>query len=161
MNYYQDNRNDFSRDYDNYSRNNDYSRDFDNKNSFDSKNDFDHNSKHSCCVRKVEETFCCFPSYYNEEKKEDKKQDKKEEKKECKHCWEGTFKICPKHDDYDDKKDDKKDYNNKDYYNNDRDYDKKDECYDEKDNKKDEHKCGCRSNNRCCGFCGFNRFCRW
>jgi len=45
---------------------------------------------HSCCFKKVEESFYCFPSYYNEDEKKD---DRKEEK-----CWEGTFKICPRHD---------------------------------------------------------------
>ncbi len=69
----------------------------------------DYNNK-SCCFKKVEETFCCFPSYYNEE-------DTKDERKEDK-CWEGTFKICPKqeHDykkDYDNEKDCDKRHNNR------------------------------------------------
>ena len=52
-------------------------------------NEKDNNfKKDTCCVKRVQETFCCFPSYYNEEKEE--KAYKKEE------CFEGTFKICPK-----------------------------------------------------------------
>ena len=46
-------------------------------------------NKHSCCMRRVEETYVCFPSYYNEEKEE-----VNNNKKEI--CYEGTFKICPK-----------------------------------------------------------------
>ncbi len=88
------------------------------------------NEKRSCCVRRVEETYLCFPSYYNEDKCE-KKEDNKE------NCFEGTFKICPKH------------------YDNGKDYSYK---HDDRDNKKENHKCGCRCHNRC-GFCGLFR--RW
>ncbi len=146
MNYYQNSKNGYYMNnqnddrynneyyYDNYSKDNNYDNDY-------NKNNYDHNKK-SCCVRRVEETFCCYPSYYNEENKEDKWEDKKEEKRD--QCFEGTFKICPKHYDYNDKEDHK-------------DYDDKKDCR-EKENKKEEHKCGCRCHNRC-GFCGLFR--RW
>ena len=76
MNYYQDSRNDY------YATNNQNNYDY-------NKNDYGHDENRTCCVRRVEETYLCFPSYYNEEK-----DDKKEEKKE--RCFEGTFRICPK-----------------------------------------------------------------
>ena len=96
--------------------------------------------KDSCCIKRVEETFYCFPSYYNEEKED------KEVKKE--KCFEGTFKICPNHN-CDDKQ------FNKDAYNND-----KNNHGEENEIKKEEQK-GCKNQNRCCCFCGFNRFFRW
>ena len=52
------------------------------------RNKYDVDNKELCCLKKVEETFCCFPSYYDEEEtKDERKEDK---------CLEGTFKICPK-----------------------------------------------------------------
>ena len=137
MNYYQDNysmnnRNDYYDDYSRYSKNT-YEKD----NKSEIYDRFD--NKRSCCLRKVEETFCCYPSYYNEYKKEDKK----EEKKEC-NCWEGSFRICPKNENYNHKHD---------CCNS-----NKHDC-EEKYNHKDEHNSGCRCHNRCCGFCGLFR--RW
>ena len=60
-----------------------------NKNYYNNDN-YEQYNKKNCCVKRVEETFCCFPSYYNEEKTEKKQE-----------CWEGTFKIYPKHNDND------------------------------------------------------------
>ena len=141
MNYYTDSKNGYSMNnkYEDCRHNDDYSKEFYDKDF--NRNNYGQNEKHSCCVRRVEETFCCYPSYYNEEKKEDKWEDKKEEKKE--RCFEGTFKICPKY----------YDCNDKDEKNNDH----KNDC-DERDNQKDDHKYGCRCHNRC-GFCGLFR--RW
>ena len=71
-------------------------------------NDYNKNDNYdrkNCCVKRVEETFFCIPSYYNEDRKEDKKQDE---------CWEGTFKICPKnhnqHHNCENRDDTKQDY---------------------------------------------------
>ena len=64
-----------------YSKNNDTHYNFDNVNNY--------NRKRGCCVRKVEETICCYPSYYNEEK-----EDKKDE--HFYPCYEGIFTLCPR-----------------------------------------------------------------
>ena len=132
MNYYTDSKNGYSMNnkcnrhndeyyYDDscFARNND-------SNYYDNEYDKNGRNRHSCCVRRIEETLCCHPSYYNEEKKEDKKE----------KCFEGTFKICPKEE--------HKDCNEKNDY------------YEEKDNKQTDHKCGCRCHNRCgfCGLFG-------
>ena len=126
MNYYQDSNFGCCINKNNYDNFNDYSR----KN-YNNSNEYANNDwNHQYCVKKIEETFCCYPSYYNEDKKEDNKE----------KCFEGTFKICPKR------------YNH---------YDcgkfEKNDCY----NKNDEQNCGCKNNNRCCGFCGFNKLFRW
>lgn len=106
MNYYTNSRNDYlinnrynNEYYDNYSKN--YDNDYCEKNY---NNGYDQ-SKRSCCLKRVEETYICFPSYYNEENKDNKKE----------KCFEGTFKICPKYyndendcKDKEDKKDDHK-----------------------------------------------------
>lgn len=98
-------------------------------------NDYDYNTKRPCCVKRVEETFCCYPSYYNEEKKEEKKEKQQE-------YWEGTFKIYPK------KECDKRQDN---------DYKHENRC----ERKEDNHEC-CRNHNRCClGLCNLFRNCRW
>ena len=83
------------------------------------------------CHKKVEEDFCCYPSYYNDEKYE---------KKENQNCWHGHFKICPcktSHKDYCDKE-----YNNQ-------------EC----ENDKPKNTCGCKRTQRRCCFC--NLFRNW
>lgn len=94
MNYYTDSQNGYSmnnQNYDHYFNNQCFYGDFSNNSKENcacnfNRNNYDYGKKHSCCVRSVEETFCCFPSYYKDEEEEDKK-DK---------CFEGTFKICPK-----------------------------------------------------------------
>lgn len=68
-----------------------YYKNYDN-NSYDWSNNFDndynsekHNSKkHMCCVRRVQETICCYPSYYDE-KDNDKNNNCFE--KDDKHCY--------------------------------------------------------------------------
>ena len=52
-------------------------------------NDF---NKNSCCVKRVEETYFCYPSYYNEEN-DDCKDRKKGEF--LFPCYEGYVKLCP------------------------------------------------------------------
>ena len=127
MKYYQDIRNGCSMN--NYTDNrysdyNDYSNNYTNE-YFSNKND--NEKKCPYCLRKIEETFCCFPSYYNE--------DKKEYKVDEKHypIYEGTVKLYPKLDCFD----------------------KKDDRCDRNDNI-NEHKCECRCHNRC-GLCGLFR----
>lgn len=44
------------------------------------------NFEKSCCMKRTEETYFCYPSYYNE--------DKHEEKDEY-PCYVGTFRMCP------------------------------------------------------------------
>lgn len=85
-------------------------------------------NKKPCCVKRVEETFCCYPSYYNEDKEE-----KKENCRNEHNCWEGYFKICPHK---------QKDWNNNNCDKN--DYRKQDNNH-------------CKKHNRCCGFCGLFR----
>ena len=46
--------------------------------------DCENERKSKCCIKKVKETWFCYPSYY-------------EEDKEKNECFEGYFKICPKH----------------------------------------------------------------
>lgn len=144
MNYYQDSNNGYlmNNQYDDRYNNEYYYDDYSKGNSKSGcNNDFKHcncqNLKSHCCVKKVEETYLCFPSYYNEEK-----EDKKEEKKEEKHypCYQGTFKLYPPCC-----------FNRKD--------DKKDDC-DKKDDKKENTRGCCR--NRCCFCCNLgNCFHRW
>ena len=116
-----------------YSMNNNFDCDnyqcnYDNNNHNDNcyKNNLD---KRSCCMRRVEETFMCFPSYYNEEKEEVNNY-----KKDV--CYEGTFKICPKYCE-----------NKKNIYNKDCDEEIVDQV-----NKKNCYHCQHR-----CGFCGLFR----
>ena len=127
MNYYT-NSNDYSmfngnRYYDecnnDYNSNEDYNNYYNNtpcRNSY--------HSKPNCCIKRVEETYLCFPSYYNEDKS-DKKEDNKE------NCFEGTFRICPK-------------FNKKDDCN---------KCHNPENNE-DEHKCARHCHKRCgfCGL---------
>ena len=100
----------------------------------DYKNDYNQNqyNKKPCCVKRVEETICCYPSYYNEEKKEEKKEDCKKDY----NCWEGYFKLCGSYKD-----------NQNDYYNQ-----NNKSCHENKN----EHQC---KRHNCCGFCGL--FKRW
>ncbi len=109
-----------------------------------------HNQEETCCIKKVE-TYYCYPSYYNEEKKDDCKEEKIEEKQIP--YYEGTFKLYPSYCDY------KKDCH------------KKVDCKEEKyEDIKNEHK-NCdkqENNNRCCcrnKFCLccnlFGNFRRW
>ena len=108
--------------------------DFDQKCNCIQNNDYNYDKK-QCCVKRVEETFCCYPSYYNEEKKEDKREKENE-------YWEGTFRAYPKKDCY------KKQDNDNRY---------EDKC----DKKEEKHECQ-RNNNRCCwGLCNLFRNCRW
>ena len=93
----------------------------------------DFNEK-KCCVKRVEETYCCFPSYYNEEKDGCKKEDKKETYEYP--CYEGTIYLCPKKS-HCNVKEDK--------------YSKDDRC-----NKDNHHNYRCHNR---CGFCGL--FSRW
>lgn len=112
MNYYEDSKcnyltNNYLNCYDNdYNFNNYYSN-----NKYCYENDYEkrHCNKPSCCVKRVEETFYCLPSYYNEQNKDDKKINKHEK------CFEGTFKICPKI--CDNKEETNKDCYEKDNYN--------------------------------------------
>ena len=101
MYYYQDSMNDYyspsrrcCHDYnDNYQDRHDKNEccnnDYDNK--------YDHNKKH-CCVRKIEETICCYPSYYNEENKEKKKdycyKNENKEENRCCRCSNRCFGFC-------------------------------------------------------------------
>jgi len=87
MNYYADSRNGYSiNSRDNYSNNLYY--DYDN----DDQNNYRKHQGRSCCMRKVEESFCCFPSYYNEERNEDRK----EEKMNCRNCGRELLKFILK-----------------------------------------------------------------
>ena len=52
-----------------------------------------YNERKTCCIRKIEETYCCFPSYYNEDNKNCKKDDKRENYEYP--CYEGTFTLWP------------------------------------------------------------------
>ena len=131
MNYYQNSRNGYSLNNQNNDCdcNNKFYQDFSNN---DYRDYYDHNSQNeynnfnqkSCCVRRFEESVCCYPSYYNEDKQEEKQE----------KCYEGTFKICPKHN--------------------------KEKCFNKED-KNDEQKCSHNHHNRCCCFCGLNRLFRW
>lgn len=142
MNRYHDLRNDCCRNdyyenlskYDNYSGNNYYD--------YNTNDNYYHN-KPSCCVRKVEETYCCFPSYYNEDKKEDNKSQIK--------CCEGTFKICPKHC-YDEKPNDNKciKHNETNYCN----------CTNQNDCYEKDYSNHNRQQHKCC-FCNLFKNCRW
>jgi len=125
MNYYQDLTNNYSMNRNSNYYYNDYYDD--SNNHF---NNYNHNNynENSCCVRRVEETFCCFPSYYNEDRKYDKNEDLKDK------CFEGTFKICPKHHNC-----------NK---------ENKNDC----DQKKYSNKCNCNCFNRCCCPVNFKRW---
>ncbi len=67
--------------YNNY--NDDCYNDYERNNYSNSYSHYDNNQ--NCCMKKTEETFCCYPSYYNEDKQEDNKD----------FCYEGYFKICP------------------------------------------------------------------
>ncbi len=69
-----------------YNKYYDDNMDHENRNKFN--NSHRHDKKRNCCMKRVEETFCCYPSYYNEEK-----EDKKEE--HFYPCYEGTFTLCP------------------------------------------------------------------
>ena len=62
------------------------------ENQKDYDNYYNHNERKNCCLKRVEETFVCFPSYYNEEKKEDCK---KEDNNNFYPSYEGTFRIWP------------------------------------------------------------------
>ena len=88
-----------------------------------------------CCIKRVE-TYYCYPSYYNEEKKDDCKKEEKHPE-----YYEGTFKLYPSYCDkkHDDKSDLKDDGNKK--------------C--EKENNVENNKCNCRNRcNFCCGLFG-------
>lgn len=103
-------------------------------------NEKDNNfKKDSCCVKRVEETFCCIPSYYNEEKED--KVDTKEK------CFEGTFRICPKS--YDCNQNNRKNDSCK-------QEDINNSCYE--DGKKKCREDNCRMNHHSCCFC---RLFRW
>ena len=70
--------------------NNYYDNDIDYENRYEFNNSHRHNEKRNCCVKKVEETYLCCPSYYNENKYEDKKEEL------FYPCYEGTFTLCPR-----------------------------------------------------------------
>ena len=46
-----------------------------------------YNERKNRCQKRVEETYCCFPSYYTEENHENNNQTR---------YWEGTFRIWQK-----------------------------------------------------------------
>lgn len=133
MNYYQDR-------YNGYSINNNccnHYNDYDYENNFN-QNNCDNDKKHSCCFRRTEETFCCYPSYYNEEKKNDK-YDCKDVNKD--NYIEGSFKICSKCN-----------YNNNNKHIDIHNVNKNECCYEKNDKRKYDRRC----HNRCC-FCGLFR----
>lgn len=73
-----------------------YNRDnFNNREDYENlKNYSNYDERKNCCIRKVEETYLCFPSYYNEEKDDCTKDDIKENYSYP--CFEGTFTMCPR-----------------------------------------------------------------
>ena len=64
------------------------------KNIVDEKNYLNNYERKTCCIKKTEETYCCFPSYYNEEI-----DDCKEDANKGNYnypCFEGTFTLYPR-----------------------------------------------------------------
>ena len=104
---------------------------------YENENRYNSNNNRNCCVRHVEETFCC-PSYYEEEKN-DCKENKKEEN--FYPCYEGYIMLYPKNS----------------YCNIKKDNQKHDNCH--KCNSKQNDDCESKNSRNRCGFCGL--FGRW